>query len=323
MARWERIKPPSTAAMPGVSFPASALNAAGSVVLFSGQRRGLSAGLWLFRGGEFVELPATGPSWPAARTQASLTGVGSLESGERTLYLFGGYAVNVGAVGDLWELVVLDEESSRWRQLECDAPPPPRYGHSSVEFHGGVVIFGGQDDERQFSDVWTFSPAPQSWAEVATSGGGPSPRTRHSATMLDEDNMLVLGGFSRNDRYLNDAHLLNLKAGVWSALPLAGAPLAGIAQHAAAARDGRVFLFGGFDGTRNRNDLIVIDVNDKRVHLLNCQNPPEPRSRISAHFLDSKLYVFGGFDGGKPHGGDVFSIDCSDPSAMAADDAQA
>eukprot|EP00967_Tisochrysis_lutea_P020603 scaffold23373_cov32-Tisochrysis_lutea.AAC.1 len=106
--KWERLKLPPSGSMGGVSFAASDVRSSSSLVLFGGQRRGLSNALWQFSTDDgWTEHPpavAEGTHWPPARTQASLTGLGPLEGEGRVLYLFAGSALDVGAVNDLWAL---------------------------------------------------------------------------------------------------------------------------------------------------------------------------------------------------------------------------
>jgi len=262
--KWERLKIPSSGAMPGVSFHCTALRSPSSLVLFGGQRRGLSNGLYQFNPGEdgWSEHPAEG-AWPAERTQATMTGIGSMAGEGRVLYLFGGSALNVGAVNDLWALTIAPEAGRAeysWMRVEvAGALPPPRYGHSAIEWGAKLVVFGGQDDAQQFNDVWCLDTATMAWSQLPAKGTPPAPRTRCTATLVSDDAMLVLGGFSREARYLSDAHLLNLSTGAWSALMLSGAALGPRAQHAAASPDGKhVFVFGGYSGAKNLNDLLML-----------------------------------------------------------------
>lgn len=305
--KFERLKLPPSGTMPGVSFHCADLRAPGSLVLFGGQRRGLSNNLWQFNTGDdgWTEHPMAG-DWPAARTQATLTGVGPLEGEGRTLYLFGGSALDVGPVNDLWALTIGTDAALAdysWAKVNTSgALPPRRYGHSAIVCGSKLVIFGGQNDAQQFNDVWVLDTASMLWAELTTTGAAPSPRTRHTATLVAGDKMLVLGGFSRGTRYLGDAHLLDLASSSWASLPLTGDELCARAQHAAGTFDGAfVFVFGGYTGAKNMNDLYVLNVSAGKVAQLHCSTPPEARSRHSVHFVnETQLCVAGGFDGGKP-----------------------
>jgi hypothetical protein len=305
--KFERLKLPPSGTMSGVSFHCADLRTPGSLVLFGGQRRGLSNSLWQFSPGEdsWTEHPMDG-DWPAARTQATLTGVGPLEGEGRILYLFGGSALDVGAVSDLWALSIgtdaaLAEYS--WTKVSTSGPVPPRrYGHSAIAWGSKLVVFGGQDDARQFNDAWVFNTTSMEWAELTTKGAAPSTRTRHTATLVAGDKMIVLGGFSRDARYLGDAHLLDLSSRCWAPLPLCGDEFISRAQHATATFDGTfVFLFGGYSGAKNLNDLHVLNVPTGRVAQLHCSTLPEARCRHSVHFLnETQLFLAGGFDGAKP-----------------------
>jgi len=53
-----------------------------------------------------------------------------------------------------------------WRRKEVQGvKPPSRFGHATVLIGSLLFLFGGQDDERQFDDLWvldtgihTYSP---------------------------------------------------------------------------------------------------------------------------------------------------------------------
>eukprot|EP00967_Tisochrysis_lutea_P038143 scaffold45736_cov30-Tisochrysis_lutea.AAC.1 len=165
-----------------------------------------------------------------------------------------------------------------------------------------MVVFGGQDNDHQFNDVWVFDPTTSRWSELRTSGATVAPRMRHTATMVTGERMLVIGGFSRETRYFGDAYLLDLASGTWEALELTGHKFSPRAQHVAVTHDGKnVFIFGGYNGAKNTNDFFLLDVSSGNVSELHTSHPPEARSRHSAHFLnETQLHIIGGFDGGKP-----------------------
>ena len=72
---------------------------------------------------------------PAPRTQHSFTSIGT--EPQSILVVFGGFALNIGCVNDLWTCTIgLDLASMpvpTWKQLEhVGEPPSPRYGHSAT-----------------------------------------------------------------------------------------------------------------------------------------------------------------------------------------------
>lgn len=61
----------------------------------------------------------------------------------------------------------------------------------------------------------------------------------------------------------------------------------------------RIYVFGGFDGTSWRNDVVALDVDSCEWHLLRPRGPsPGPRASTSAALVGGdKAAFFGGYDG--------------------------
>ena len=176
--------------------------------------------------------------------------------GEPTTHLimFGGYAENVGEVDETWRLEMDAAEGPvKWSLLEvAGEPPAKRYGHTATALGENIVVFGGQGKADQYNDVWLLSTgAGYSWSCLAKNGVSDLvPRTRHSATALAENRILVVGGFHRQNRALDDvwALTLTLDGVTWEevAVDCGDGVFEARAQHAAASPDGRhVYIFGG------------------------------------------------------------------------------
>lgn len=327
--------------MPGVAFHASdvQLSANGPrVIIFGGQRQGISGAMYSFEqasGDGYVLMPegveGTGPP-PPARTQPTLTSIGANEA-QTQLILFGGFALNIGPVNDLWRVTILLDDASipypSWEALQpAGEPPSPRYGHSATLLGGDRIVYiGGQNDVEQFNDVFFLAPSSLTWSAPSVSGTPPSVRMKHTVDAIGPSTLLLFGGFNKADRCYGDAHTLTVDgdSAAWSATqlepPPGSKPIPPRAQHAtAAAKGGKfVFIFGGYDGTKVLNDLWVLDTSDMVVRNIAVETPaPEPRSRHTVHIISDLLHVFGGYDNSKPVSGDVYTLDCSDPSGMEA-----
>jgi len=339
--KFEKLKLPSFGQMGGVAFHGSDVQLSGNgprVLLFGGQRQGISGAMYSFEqssGDGYLQLPdgaeGAGPP-PAPRTQATLTSIGS--EPQSMLILFAGYALNIGCVNDLWKCTIGLDASSMpvpsWEKLEpSGTTPDERYGHSAtyIASKSRIVYFGGQDPTRQFGDVHLLDPNSMAWSQPSVSGSAPMPRMKHTSTLVGGSQVLIFGGFNKKERTLSDFVTLDLAADCSSAswMPVApeappgSKPISARAQHSACAtQDGRyVFVFGGYDGTKSMNDLWVLDMQSSSIRSISVEAPvPEARSRHSAHMVGDLLHLFGGYDGTKPIGGDVYTLDCSDPGSM-------
>ena len=328
--QFERMKLPPAGTMGGVSFHASDVtNTPGGpqVLLFGGQRQGLSGDLWLYEptGDGWTQQFSQGAA-PSERTQASLTAMGAAEGAK--MILFGGYVANTGEVNEAWSLEMVEGASlpvPSWTLLECDGEAPAaRYGHSGTCLGARLMVFGGQDKNAQFNDVWILDPASCAWSCIAAVDEVPMvPRSRHTATAVGADKAVIIGGFHRQKRALDDMWTLTigddgtLVTEEISPETESDATFEARAQHGAVAADGRhVMIFGGYDGAKNLNDLWVLNLETTAMKQVKCAAPPEPRSRLTMHMLGHTLHVFGGYDGWKAHAGDVFTAEVEDAAAL-------
>ncbi|KAG8471121.1 hypothetical protein KFE25_009542 [Diacronema lutheri] len=134
--------------------------------------------------------------------------------------------------------------------------------HSATAFNHGpvpkVVVFGGWNGAYHTNELAVLSTdAPGAatsdgwgWEPLTVIGRGPSPRSGHTATPLDEDGSSVLffgGEYTTVGRkYYATTDVLETATLTWRPLETVGAEPRARAHHAAAyVGDGRVVVFGG------------------------------------------------------------------------------
>lgn len=120
---------------------------------------------------------------------------------------------------------------------------------------GGCGVQGGEP--QVFNDTYVLHITDgYRWEKLAPSANTPSPRWRHTATLLpDNDSVLVFGGLCRGKRF-NDAHVFSLQSQEWRPAEIAGAPPHPRSHHTAnlveydEEEDGeaekKVFIIGGY-----------------------------------------------------------------------------
>ena len=326
----------------GASFHASAVikTAAGPrVVIFGGQRSGMSEEMWVLEtsGDGWTQCfkPTEATPWPAARTQMTLNSLGA--EPQTRLVLFGGYVLNRAEQNDVWECEMttdVGEVFANWNACDCAGEPPkPRYGHSATVQGKFLAVFGGQGQEQQFNDVWLLDTAEGAfaWSQPSMSGTPPSPRSNHLAlaVTVPEKAAFIHGGMNRDVRCLSDAHTLVVAAdgssATWKACEInfgAGGAPPPRAQHAGAilpSKPNHGFIFGGYDGGRNLQDLLVFKLDFQggpAIRDVPCGPAPEARCRHSAHIIGSQLFVLGGYNGTLPWAPDVYCTDSEDAAGL-------
>lgn len=166
--------------------------------------------------------------------------------------------------------------------------PSPRLGAAMVWHAGALYVIGGESDDRTVGDAWSFRLAERSWEQlpsagciqacpnattafnathclrIAGSGDAaereavvrlscvgtvtPPPLRDHTATLLDGEQVLVIGGISHVDEFENRMFVLDLAAREWKQLPPNRHRYTEVAGHSAiyypASR--AVYVYGGF-----------------------------------------------------------------------------
>lgn len=147
--------------------------------------------------------------------------------------------------------------------------------------------------------MYTFWLAPQTQ-------GCPGPRAAHSCDVVD-GRLYVFGGWN-GKRALNDLHVLEVSAGVWTeVLPNASAP-SSRNNHTTAVVDHRLVVHGGHDGNKWVADMHILDTSTASTgsydglswHKAQTSGThPSARACHTLTRLAHKLYMFGGYDGAK------------------------
>jgi len=145
----------------------------------------------------------------------------------------------------------------RWLGYTFDAAgegsevPSRRSAHASCLVDGRyLLVFGGWDGTQELGDLYSYDVATHRWKRVRTTGTPPAPRHFHSVVAVGR-RMYVFGGFD-GDKWRADLHALHLDTWTWQEVALErGAPAPGprASTSAAVLSDGRIFIFGGYDGS--------------------------------------------------------------------------
>ena len=122
-----------------------------------------------------------------------------------------------------------------------------------------LVLFGGGDSASgeavQYNDTWLLRlphEGAASWECLSPAGEPPCARTGHAAACLhtpDGPVVVVIGGLSASDGFLNDVHVLSRRGESWAwsgPLAVSGPSPSPRDKLSAVALGGRLLVFGGF-----------------------------------------------------------------------------
>lgn len=112
------------------------------------------------------------------------------------------------------EIPAFDLRSNRWKILNTHGDnddnrvPAPRRCHGSVQYTDErtgtttVVISGGYDGDRVFSDVWRLDLGTLQWTRLRKCIL-PCPVYFHSATLTSEGRMYIFGGIVKENNMVS------------------------------------------------------------------------------------------------------------------------
>jgi hypothetical protein len=210
------------------------------------------------------------------------------------VYMFGGCS-EVTCFDDLQRH---DQRSGRWAvQAARGKPPTRRKGHSLTllgpSWAQQLIAFGGWGgDGPVTSSLKAFALATSSWEVLSLAGTPPPSRWAHSATSIDQDRMLVIGGEGvLPGSYFNDVHSFDLSLQQWTRLHPTGDGASGRLLpsprmgHSACKVGDAVLVFGGYTTETRGSRHHRVASNELWVRLppAHSVSPPHPPRPPSPH----------------------------------------
>lgn len=144
------------------------------------------------------------------------------------------------------------------------------------------------------------------WKTFYTAGNTPSPRSRHTATLV-KNQLFVIGGGNDESTVYNDVYILDIDSGQWSKPNIKGSPPIPRWGHSSISIGPNIYIFGGNDGKRMLNDVNILNTETLTWVLAPAirhgDTLPLPRaghaSCVVENGKESNLLIFGGGDGEK------------------------
>jgi len=215
------------------------------------------------------------------------------------LYIIGGKKAD----GTPSELVyLLDLEDTENIGVATLLPlPVPLYAHAAisilVESDGYIFVIGGWDGETRRSEVWRSKIGPSGGLEAWESAGGyPFGVALHDAVVVDSK-IYVIGG-ERNGGLENTSSVKvsDVAAGelVWRDIPGLGT---GLRRHAATVHGNVIYVAGGYDGSRLRDEIYFYAPDNPNYPLGWNQSAKRLKHPADYHAIfgsGNQLFVIGG-----------------------------
>ncbi|MEN9938606.1 MAG: hypothetical protein RLZZ387_5185 [Chloroflexota bacterium] len=164
--------------------------------------------------------------------------------------------------------------------------PRARSDFALAPFDGRLYVIGGGASEAASSAVDRYDPANDLWVELTDKPTA----SRYVQAVSIGRQIFVPGGEASDGRVLDVLEAYDPRSQEWEALPPLPAPRS---RYALASLEGRLYLFGGWDGSRYCDEVFVYDPA-ARAWSDEGQRLPTPRRDASAAVVEGRIYVVGG-----------------------------
>ncbi|CAD7974700.1 unnamed protein product [Amoebophrya sp. A25] len=128
----------------------------------------------------------------------------------------------------------------------------------------------------------------------------PTQRANHTLSLIQESSVALFGGHGGSGytrKAFNDTWVLNLDNNRWTQLVCQGNPPAPRSGHSAFAKDGCLFIFGGWNNDGQFNDFFMLDVENKDWTDMDL-NWSVPRWNHCMQLVEAipswRVFIFGG-----------------------------
>ncbi|CAG9310949.1 unnamed protein product [Blepharisma stoltei] len=236
------------------------------------------------------------------------------------VYLFGGFSstASVAIMNSLIQFNLTKSELTYTIINKEFKSPSPRKSHSLCAAQAKLFLFGGQNGDTYYNDLWVFDPDnPYSWSSIMTAGNPPSARAGHAFD--SQGDIVVIFGGSDGNSYLNDLYYLNLITNTWNKVTPSSTNLpSGRTEACMQMFLPYVYIFGGKTESGIINDLWLYNTGTNTFTLVYEAKSGANPYPVYGHMceLSSDIYgnvlfytMLGSTDGDMPLGSvDVFNM---------------
>ncbi|CUG88835.1 Hypothetical protein, putative, partial [Bodo saltans] len=146
--------------------------------------------------------------------------------------------------------------------------PPTRYLHSATLFEGCMYIFagkcGGRSSNKRLKDMFAFNFGKKRWKEIEQFGADVPARSSHTAVTCGR-RMVMFGGRDTEGECCEDLFQFSYDTHYWTKVDPSHGPLLGRARHSFVVHHGKIVIFGGWNGRKKLDDLLLLDSETSEV----------------------------------------------------------
>ncbi|MCX7840969.1 MAG: LuxR C-terminal-related transcriptional regulator [Anaerolineae bacterium] len=170
------------------------------------------------------------------------------------------------------------------------ALPTPRAGLATAAYENRIYAIGGESAQGIVANVERYDPASNTWTPLTNK---PTAVTDVSAAVIGGLIYVPGGRLDSTHRHVSDQlEVYNPRQDRWETRARLPEPLC---AYALATFEGKLYLFGGWNGERYVDSVYVYSPTDDTWRT---QTPmPTARGYAGAAVVGNKIFVIGGFDG--------------------------
>ncbi|XP_053716526.1 kelch repeat-containing protein isoform X2 [Synchiropus splendidus] len=207
-------------------------------------------------------------SWVAAETlaegptpEARIGHTAVYDPDSKRIFVFG------GSKNKKWfnDVHILDTQSWKWSMVEAQGKVPPLAYHTCSMFRGELFVLGGvfprpnPEPDCCSDSLYIFDPTLSIWYQPIVTGDMPSPRSGHSACVMQQRKIYMFGGWDTPVCY-NDMYMLDLGLMEFSSVETSGSVPSPRSWHGSAVLSETKFLIhGGYNGSHALSDAFIFD----------------------------------------------------------------
>jgi N-acetylneuraminic acid mutarotase len=183
--------------------------------------------------------------------------------------------------------------------------PPPVFDHTCIyNCKNSMILFGGAHGKKDIfnklnKDVYAFDLNTYQWSKVNVEGEI-QPRYAHSASLYQNDKMIVFGGFFRENTNDETLYCLNLTKMKWSKMKQNGNIPEVRVYHSSVIYRNCMYVFGGLlIGLRPpkfSNELYEYNLHTNTWNIIESNISLPSRFMHSAVVHNDRMIIFGGSD---------------------------
>ncbi len=182
-----------------------------------------------------------------------------------------------------------EKPPSRWQSAA--ALPNPAWNMAASVYDGRIYLFGGQNAEGLTGHALRYDPAADAWEDLPDK---PTPVEEAPAALLGEK-IYLPGGKLASGEVTDVLEIYDPRQNTWTRGASLPAPRSGVAL---AAFEGRLYLFGGWDGNAYAAETWTYDPQENAWETLTPLSVP--RAYALAVTTDNGIHLLGGKNAAGP-----------------------